>query len=180
MSRSLLALLIISLAVLIAACGVKPRRITVKKYPDAFVGEGVSAKGLDEAIERDQATTNALVNIAQQVEVEVRSLAESYLRGTTSSSGDASAALSDQDFTRVTKTLTQAFLRGARPEEYEYRRDGSIMAVVVMPKEDFYQQMKTKIPDQIKREILRVQIQHEDAQKKLDAEINKRIEDLPK
>lgn len=154
------------------------REETVETYPDAYVGEGISGKNLDESIAKEQAKTNALVDISTQIEAEVKSLTETYMRGTTSSSGQNSIALSDQDYMRVAKIVTQNFLRGATPKKYIHRKDTTIKAVVVMPKKEFYEEMKTGIPEQVKREALRVQIQHEDAQKKLDAEIDKREQKL--
>ena len=182
MKRFILVILALFLAVFMISCGHKPDSGVyveeVVSYPDAYVGEGISARGLDESIAREQAKANALIDISQQIEVEVKSLSETYMRGTTSTSSDAATALSDQDFMRVAKVVTSNFLRGATPKRYEHRRDGTIKAIVIMPKAELYEEMRTRIPDQVKREALRVQIQHDDAQKRLNAEIDKREKEL--
>ncbi|MCE5251317.1 hypothetical protein LLG96_13965 [bacterium] len=184
MKRLVLVSMVLALSVYMWSCGAKPgveeRVVVLEKYPDAYVGIGYSAKNLDENIAIEQAKANALIDISQQIETEVKSLSETYMRGTTASSKDAQVALSEQDFMRVAKIVTQNFLRGATPKEIGYRKDGSVRATIIMPKEEFYKDMKTKIPDQVRREALKVQIQHEEAQKKLDAEIDKRIQELNK
>jgi hypothetical protein len=162
------------LAILIVSCAGSGRLEKAASYPDSYVGEGISGKNMDESIAKEQAKISALVDISTQMEVEVRSLAETYLRGTTSAAQNAQIALSDQDYMRVAKVVTQNFLRGATPKEFIHRNDSTIKAVVVMPKKEFYESLKSRIPDQVKREALRVQIQHDEAQKKLDAEIEKR------
>lgn len=150
------------------------REEVVESYPDAYVGQGYSARGIEEGIAREQAKTNALVDISTQIEAEVKSLTEAYIRGTTASVGDASMGLSDQDYSRVARVVTSNFLRGVTPQKFIYQQDATIKAIIVMPKANFYEQMKTTIPDQVKRESLRIQLQHEEAQKKLDQEIEKR------
>jgi hypothetical protein len=174
MKRLLLPVLFITLASFMASCAGSGRLEKAPSYPDSYVGEGISGKNLDESIGKEQAKISAMVDISTQMEAEVRSLAETYMRGTTSAAQNAQIALSDQDFMRVAKVVTQNFLRGATPKEFLHRKDTTILAVVVMPKKDFYESMKSRIPDQVKKEALRVQIQHDEAQKKLDAEIEKR------
>jgi len=167
----------------IIACGTKPpdeRVVILEKYPDAYVGYGVSAKNLDQNIAIEQAKTNALIDISQQIEAEVKSLTETYMRGTTANTSKAGVSLSEQDYMRVAKIVTQNYLRGATPDKLGYRTDSSVSATIIMPKADVLKDMKNSIPDQVRREALKVQIQHEDAQKKLDEEIDKRLEKLEK
>lgn len=169
-----LFVILCTFAIIMVSCAARDRLEKVENYPDSYVGEGISGKNLDEAIAKEQAKISALVDISTQMEVEVKSLTETYLRGTTSSAQNSSVALSDQDFMRVARAVTQNFLRGATPKQYIHSKNNTIKAVVVMPKKEFLESMKTRIPDQVKQEALRVQIQHDEAQKKLDAEIEKR------
>lgn len=176
----LICLILLGIAIL-GGCGGKPtvKNSTlveeVKEYKGYFVGEGISGSQGDENIKKRQAKTRALNDIAQTIQVTVKSLTEDYagITSTNSAAGKANSDLQDADLSDTIRTVSNQVLSGATVKQYETRSDGTIKAIVLMPKEQLLDEMGKRIPDQILREATRVKLNHEDAKKRLDDAITK-------
>lgn len=146
-----------------------------KEYKGFFVGNGVSGTVGDENVKKRQAKARAMQDIAENMKVAVKALMEDYTGVTQSGStaGNAQSDLQETGFTNAIRTLTDQVLLGAAVKQYELRPDGTIKALVLMPKDQVLTEMGTKIPEQIQRDALRVKLHSEDAQKRLDDAIVK-------
>jgi len=183
-----LCVILILLGLFMGCAGTKPGRPTMEGVPewvirppqfaDAYAAVGISSPGLSDAMARTQAETRGRRKLASILETRIAAMTRDWLQASSSFINEE-ATISERQFTEdVSKSLTKVTLVGAYVKEYFVRDDGTVYALVVLPKENVLEQARNTLIDKANKDALINRYYMEQAQKTLDEAIEKEYKAL--